>query len=95
VLLLKLMSDAPQAIVAWPAVAFDVRITRDLVSVFHAVAEDTVALINYHPTLFARPHFLEVSMGPGGLLPHFELRQDFSDAERFLRRDSSRKIGRA
>ena len=52
-LLLKLMSDAPQAIVAWPAVAFDVRITRDLVSVVHAVAEDSIALINYHSTLFA------------------------------------------
>ena len=53
VLLLKMMSDAPQAIVAWPAVAFDVRITRDLVPVVHAVAEDTVALINYHSTFFA------------------------------------------
>ena len=52
-LLLKLMSDAPQAIVAWPAVAFDVRIARDLVSVVHAVAEDSIALINYHSTLFA------------------------------------------
>ena len=52
-LLLKLMSDAPQAIVAWPAVAFDVRSTRDLVPVIHAMAEDTVALINYHSTFFA------------------------------------------
>ena len=53
VLLLKLMSDAPQAIVTWPAVAFDVRIARKFVSVVHAVAEDTVALINYHSTFFA------------------------------------------
>ena len=52
-LLLKLMSDAPQAIVAWPAVAFDVRIARNFVSVVHAVAEDSIALINYHSTFFA------------------------------------------
>ena len=52
-LLFKVMSDASEAIVAWPAVAFDVRITRDLVPVIHAMAEDTVALINYHSTFFA------------------------------------------
>jgi len=51
VLLLKMMSDAPQAIVAWPAVAFDVRIARDLVSVVHAVAEDTVGKVQYHSAL--------------------------------------------
>ena len=57
-LLLKMMSDAPQAIVAWPAVAFDVRITRDLVSVFHAVAEDTVGKVQYHSALLTcRGHF--------------------------------------
>ena len=79
-LLLKLMSDAPQAIVAWPAVAFNVRITRDLVSVVHAVAEDTVGKVQYHSALLTcSGHFLYRSMGPCGLLPHFELRQDFSD----------------
>ena len=73
---LQFVPDSSHTIVTGPAVTFDVRVAGDLVSMIHAVTEDTVALINYHPTLFARPHFLEVSMGPGGLLPHFELRQE-------------------
>jgi len=51
VLLLKLVSDSSQAIVARSAIAFDVRIARIFVSVVHAVAEDTVGKVQYHSAL--------------------------------------------
>ena len=72
-LLLKLMSDSSQTVVTWPAVAFDVRITRDLVSVVHAVAEDTIGNVQYHSALLTCiGHFLYGSLGTCDLLPHFE-----------------------
>ena len=51
--LLQLVSDSSKAVVARSAIAFDVRIARIFVCVVHAVAEDTIALINYHSTFLA------------------------------------------
>ena len=53
-LLLKLMSDAVQAVMAWPAFAFDVRITREFVAMIHRRRENTVDKVQYHPTMLTR-----------------------------------------
>jgi len=42
---LQLVSDSSQTIMAGPAVAFDVRIASDLVSMIHVMTEDTISLI--------------------------------------------------
>ena len=51
--LLQLVSDSSKAVVTRAAIAFYVRISRIFICVVHAMAEDPIALINYHSTFFA------------------------------------------